>query len=139
LLGVVKLNGSEVAVSAAQAQQLLPLVQAWRAQLDQSWGITRGASGTAAAIRAILTSEQLARIQAMRLSPSDAIRWGGGAIECWAWRPHSWGCPCSDEETPPSPGGAPNRFFVMMPTLDNPYIGFADRVIRVLSGWATGG
>lgn len=139
LLGVVKLNGSELAVSATQARDLLPLVQAWRAQLDQSWGITRGASGTAAAIRAILTSEQLARIQAMRLSPSDAIRWGGGVVDCWMWRPHSWGCPCSDEGTPPSPGGAPSRFLAIMPTLDNPYIGFADRVIRVLSGWATDG
>ncbi len=28
-------------------------------------------------------------------------------------------------------------FLGIMPTLDNPYIGFADRVMRVLSGWAT--
>lgn len=140
LLGVVKLNGSDLAVSAAQAQQLLPLVQEWRAQLDQSWGITRGASATAVAIRAILTPEQLTRIQAMHLSPSDAIRWGGGVIEYWMWRPHSWGSPYPDEEeTPPPSDDAPKGFLAIMPTPENPYIGFADRVIRVLSGWATEG
>lgn len=136
LLGVAKLHGAEFAVSAAQAQQLLPLVQARR---DHSWGTTRGASGTAAAVRAILTPEQLTRIRAMHLSLSDAIRWGGGVVDCRMWRPHSWVCPCSDEETPPSPGSAPSGFLGIMPTLGNPYIGFADRVIRVLSGWSTSG
>ncbi|MEN6370105.1 MAG: hypothetical protein ABFD77_10490 [Thermotogota bacterium] len=139
LLGVVKLNGSDFAASAAQARQLLPLVQAWRAQLDQSWGITRGASATAAAIRAILTSEQLTQIQAMHLSLSDAIRWGGGAIEYWMWRSHCWGSPCSGEGTPPTPDDALAGFLTCMPTPENPYIGFANRVVRVLSGWAAEG
>jgi hypothetical protein len=139
LLGVVKLNGSEVAVSAAQAQQLLPLVQAWRAQLDPSWGITRGASGTAAATRAILTSEQLTRIQAMHLSPSDAIRWGSGCVGPWTWMtPRPWGGPPPGEE-PPSPGEGPGGCLFMVPIQDNPFIEFADRVIRVLNGWAAAG
>ncbi|MDD4903560.1 MAG: hypothetical protein PHX77_03580 [Candidatus Bipolaricaulis sp.] len=134
LLGVVQLNGSELAVSVTQAQQLLPLVQAWRAQLEQSWGVTRGASATATAIRAILTPEQRARIEAMRLTSSDAMRWGCGTLAVWPWGALApWGAPPPEGETP-RPG-----FHNFMPMLDNPYLEFADRVIRVLIGWASAG
>jgi len=127
LLGIIKLSGSEFAVSVAQAQQLLPLVQGWRAQLELSWRTTRGASATALAIRGILTPEQQARIHAMRLTSSDAIRWSCGMLAVWPWV-------APPEGETPRPG-----FHNFIPMLDNPYLEFADRVIRVLSGWVSAG
>ncbi len=130
LLGVVRLNGSGLAISAAQAEQLLPLVEAWRAQLSHSWTVTRGASAVAHAIQAILTSEQLTRIQAMALAPS-----------LWMMR-----CTCPCEMSPPSGAG-------MSPPDDSwqaqrheclhmqqfQLLVLADEVIQILSRWTAAG
>lgn len=136
LLGVVKLAGSEHAISAAQAQQLLPLVEAWRAELVQSWGITRGASATAAAIRSILTSEQLSDILVMRLRPADAVRWGSGCSGRWTVATPCFCGACPED--PLRPGEVPDNLLFLGPLVDNPFLEFADRVTRILAGWASG-
>lgn len=117
LFGVVRLAGSELALSAEQAAQMLPQVQAWRSWVEEVSNVD-DEPGRVAAIRAILTPEQAAAIDAMDLTSTDAIRWSSGALAAIVWR-HSV------QAGAPLPPG--------------PLAVFAGRVVRLLSGWAAAG
>ncbi len=117
LLGVVRLAGSDLALSAEQAAQILPEVQAWRSWVEEVSNVD-DEPGRVAAIRAMLTPEQAAAIDAMNLTSTDAIRWSSGALAAIVWR-HSV------QAGAPLPPG--------------PLAVFAGRVVRLLSGWAVAG
>jgi hypothetical protein len=71
-LGTLRLEDSENAVTVEQASALLPLWQAIRSGSLQSEAETEAVLDQ---IEGQMTSQQLAAIQAMRLSPDDLLSW----------------------------------------------------------------
>ena len=117
LYGIVRLSGSSAALSAEQALALLPLVAAWRVELQSPPDEPPDMSGTIAAVRAILTPEQAAAIEAMNLNAADVVRWMDGGLAWSLWR------------------GAMRAGRILQPTFLDAEAG---RVQRILSGWASG-
>lgn len=151
LYGIVRLQGTDQALTSQQAALLLPIVRAWRDELSNSWGW--GASSSAScyvgAIQPILTQEQLDRIAAMRLTADAAIRWSGGSLYYRSWfiRPQPGDMPPGapppgDGSEPPAPPGGgtpppgrPRASVFFFPTQEDPRVAFADKVIRLLAAW----
>ena len=134
LLGITKLEGSELAVSANQAEALLSLAQAWRVEVHRSLQALAEASEISAAIRAILTAEQLVRTQEMDLSPSDVISLSRGMFDVWM---RGCFCPCDVPPLSAEECRTREREFARMQRAR--FIEFADGVIHVLTGWASAG
>ncbi|MEN6370128.1 MAG: hypothetical protein ABFD77_10615 [Thermotogota bacterium] len=116
LYGIVRLSGSETAVSAVQARQLVPLVEVWRAELQVPPDTPPDMSGMIASIRAVLTAEQSAAIEAMHLTTADVVEWRNGGFSAYLWRKTSR----AGHPLPPD--------FLYEE---------AGRVIRILNGWAS--
>lgn len=116
LYGVVRLSGTEVAVSAAQAQQLVPLVEDWRAELQVPPDAPPDMSSAIASIQAVLTTEQLAAIEALNLTPADVVWWMDGGFAGYMWRQAS------------------RAGHLLQPDFLREVAG---RVLRILNGWAS--
>jgi hypothetical protein len=101
-LGTLKLEGSEHAVTAEQAAELLPLWQAIQS------GALQGSAETEAVLRQIegkMTAEQLAAIEAMDLTFQDIQTWmEKQGIEMPA---PTGGQPQPGADMPARPGGGP--------------------------------
>jgi len=116
LYGIVRLSGTEDALSAAQAQQLAPLVEAWRAELQAPPDTPPDMSSAIAAIRAVLTADQLTAIEALNLTAADVVGWMDGGLAGYVWRQAS------------------RAGHLLQPEFLNEVAG---RVLRILNGWAS--
>jgi hypothetical protein len=110
------------------------LVEAWRAEVHRSLRALPQASEINAAIQAILTPEQLMRIQAMDFSPFDVVSLSRGMFDVWM---RGCFCPCDVPPLSAEECRTREREFARMQRAR--FIESADGVIHVLTGWASAG
>ena len=144
LLGIMRLDETEALITPEEAARILPLAEAWRAQLGTQEDGRMNAEDKLADLQAILTADQLERIDAMSLTMADVVRWRGsespgmppdegrqpgempppGAPD---GTPPEGSPPTGDSEQPPASSGADR------PQGDDRLASFADGVIRFLA------
>ena len=74
LVGALKLDGTDQAVTSVEAAQLLPLWQAYRSLSTSQTAAEAEVNGLLKQIQAAMTSQQLEAIQAMNLTSSDMLQ-----------------------------------------------------------------
>jgi len=148
LLGVVRLAGTDAALSPEQTARLLPLVQQWQQRLGLNPMV--GWSSNLARMQAVLTSMQIVRIEAMHLTSTDVMEWTDSNPSVRVrLLSRITAKPPSDSQPPsggtpldgPPPGGGtygPSTTSFVWSHRDS-MMSFADSVISLLRTWATGG
>jgi len=73
LVGTFKLDGTDLAVTSTQARQLLPLWQTLQALSTSNTAADQEINAVVDQIKSTMTSEQMARITAMKLTQQDSM------------------------------------------------------------------
>ncbi len=73
LVGTFKLEGTDLAVSSAQASQLLPLWQTLKALSSSNTAADEEINALVDQIKGIMTTQQMAKITAMKLTQQDVM------------------------------------------------------------------
>ena len=73
LYGIIQLAETGDAITAEQAQELLPIVQSW--QMRMQLGISSSTHATVLRIKTVLTEEQMDRIDAMHVTTRYVELW----------------------------------------------------------------